>query len=99
MSEQGQEAHLKQSATPGRFQPAVPACATLAVRAKSARSHGPDGALARALGRDLKGRLSPLAYIAGIGLSFVAPWAGLTLYVLVALIWLVPDRRIEKTVG
>ncbi|MFN9848962.1 MAG: hypothetical protein ACK56C_11365 [Alphaproteobacteria bacterium] len=63
------------------------------------RSQGPDGALARALGRDLKGRLSPLAYIAGIGLSFVAPWAGLTLYILVALIWLVPDRRIEKTVG
>lgn len=77
----------------------APALAYYILQIVIRRHQGPDGALARALGRDLKGRLSPLAYIAGIALSFVAPWAGLALYVLVALIWLVPDRRIEKTLG
>ncbi len=58
--------------------------------------HGSDSVLAQALGRDIKGRISPLLYLAGIGLSFVLPWLANALYVLVALIWLVPDRRIES---
>jgi uncharacterized membrane protein len=59
-------------------------------------SEGPDSALARAVGRrDWKGRLSPVAYVLAIGLAFVAPWAAQLLYVAVALVWLVPDRRIE----
>jgi uncharacterized membrane protein len=62
--------------------------------------HTPGGnpVLAAALGRDLKGKLSPLVYAAAIGLSFVHQWIACALYVLVALIWLIPDRRIERTV-
>jgi uncharacterized membrane protein len=51
--------------------------------------------LAAAVGRDLKGKLSLLLYAAAIGLAFVNPWLSDALYVAVALIWLVPDRRIE----
>src|SRR5690242_16276309 len=61
------------------------------------RRQGPDSILERAVGRDLKGKLSPLFYILAIAGSFVRPWIGGALYVLVALIWLVPDRRIERT--
>ena len=56
---------------------------------------GPDSKLAVALGRDLKGKISPVLYTAGILLAFVNQWIAVGLYVLVALIWLVPDRRIE----
>jgi uncharacterized membrane protein len=49
--------------------------------------------IGRALGRDLKGRLSPLAYVVAMGLAFVAPWVSSALYVGVAAVWLVPDRR------
>jgi uncharacterized membrane protein len=52
--------------------------------------------LKQALGRDLKGRLSPVMYLAGIGLSFVAPWLGLVPYIAAAVMWLIPDRRIER---
>ena len=59
-------------------------------------SEGPESALARAVGRrDWKGRLSPVAYVVAIALAFVAPWAAQLLYVAVAMVWLVPDRRIE----
>lgn len=54
--------------------------------------------LARALGRDLKGKLSPVFYLIGIGLSFVQPYAAEAIYVFVALIWLIPDPRIERAV-
>lgn len=53
--------------------------------------------LATALGRDLKGKLSPLCYLAAIGLAFVAPWLANAVYIGVAILWLVPDRRIEKS--
>ena len=59
---------------------------------------GHDSLLARATGHDFKGRLSPLFYIAGIALAFVQPWLSCALYVLVALVWLVPDRRIESRI-
>ena len=59
---------------------------------------GPESLLARATGADRKGKLSPLAYLAAIGLSFVQPWLACALYVLVALAWLVPDRRIESRI-
>ena len=52
--------------------------------------------LAAALGRDWKGKVSPALYLVGILLSFVHPWIGNAVYFLVALIWLVPDRRIER---
>jgi uncharacterized membrane protein len=57
---------------------------------------GPDSRLARALGRDWKGKLSVVAYALGIVLAFVNQWLSDAIYVSVALMWLVPDRRIEK---
>lgn len=57
--------------------------------------HGNASLLARATGRDWKGKLSPLLYLAAIGLSFVTPWLACVIYAGVALMWLVPDRRIE----
>ena len=59
---------------------------------------GPDSRLRVALGRDLKGKVSPLLYLAAIPLAFVSSWIALALYVFVALMWLVPDRRIESAV-
>jgi uncharacterized membrane protein len=61
--------------------------------------HPKDSALATALGRDLKGKVSVLIYAAAIPLAFVKAWLALGLYVLVAVMWLVPDRRIEKTLA
>jgi uncharacterized membrane protein len=63
------------------------------------RHQGPGSTLAAALGSDIKGKLSPLLYATGIGLSFPLPWAGFALYVVVALMWLVPDRRFEHHLG
>ena len=60
---------------------------------------GPRSTLALALGRDLKGKLCPLAYAAAIPLAFVREWIAWGLYVGVALVWLVPDRRIERTLA
>ncbi len=60
------------------------------------RVQGPTSRLASMLGSDFKGKLSPLLYLAAIGLAFVNPWLSTLLYVLVAAIWLVPDRRIER---
>ena len=59
--------------------------------------NGRDSALGVAFGRDVKGKVSPLVYLAAIPLAFARPWIACALYVLVALIWLVPDPRIEKT--
>ena len=60
------------------------------------RDQGEDSPLAAALGRDLKGKVSPLLYLGGIAFSFPSRWVALALYVVVALMWLIPDRRIEK---
>ena len=60
--------------------------------------HGKDSLLAAALGGDFKGQISLVIYAVAIMLSFVAPWASCALYVLVAIMWLVPDKRIEKTI-
>jgi uncharacterized membrane protein len=62
-------------------------------------SQGTNGRLAKAVGGDLKGKLSPLFYIAGIAAAWLwNPAAGMACFVAVALIWLVPDQRIERTV-
>jgi uncharacterized membrane protein len=60
------------------------------------RVQGANSLLAEAIGRDLKGKLSPFFYCVGIGLSLVQPWLGVVVYVGVALMWLVPDRRVER---
>jgi len=59
-------------------------------------AEGPDSLLATAVGRDWKGNLSPVLYVLAIGAAFVSPWIAGAIYVLVALLWLVPDRRIER---
>jgi uncharacterized membrane protein len=61
------------------------------------RHQRPDSLLARAVGADLKGKLSPVIYILGIIFAFVDRWISVALYVAVALIWLIPDRRVERT--
>jgi uncharacterized membrane protein len=61
--------------------------------------HGRESVLAAAMGRDVKGQISPVIYLAAIGLAFVNPMISCALYVLVAVMWLVPDRRIEKTLA
>ena len=60
------------------------------------RDNGPDSKLARAFGKDLKGQLSIVLYVAGIALSLWRSWLAVTIYVLVAIMWIIPDRRIEK---
>jgi uncharacterized membrane protein len=62
------------------------------------RAEGEQSLLRTAIGRDLKGKSSPLLYCLGIALSFVKPWLGLAVYVAVALMWLVPDRRVERRI-
>ena len=57
---------------------------------------GPSSRLALAVGRDVKGKISPLAYAAAVPLAFASPWLSQALYVAVALMWIVPDPRIEK---
>ncbi len=76
----------------------MPAIAWSVLQTVIIRQQGDDSALARALGRDLKGKISPWLYGAGILASFVATWLADALYVVVALIWLVPDRRMEALV-
>jgi uncharacterized membrane protein len=60
---------------------------------------GRDSLLKLALGRDWKGKVSMLLYLLGLLLAFVKPWIATAVYVLVALMWLVPDRRIERALA
>ncbi|MBS1155812.1 MAG: hypothetical protein H6R07_1736 [Proteobacteria bacterium] len=62
-------------------------------------SQGPDSLLKKAIGSDWKGKLSPVIYATAIALAFWSQWAAQSLYVIAALIWLVPDRRIEHALG
>jgi uncharacterized membrane protein len=60
------------------------------------RVQGPSSRLAAAMGRDLKGKASLVLYLAGIALTFLDPRLGLALYVVVAILWVLPDRRVER---
>jgi hypothetical protein len=60
---------------------------------------GADSLLAKAVGNDWKGKSSPAIYLAAIPLAFVSPWIANGLYVLVAVLWFVPDRRIERVLA
>ena len=60
------------------------------------RRHDQDSVLARAVGRDRKGKISMVLYIAGIGLAYVHPWLGVAAYLIVACIWFIPDTRIAS---
>jgi uncharacterized membrane protein len=59
-------------------------------------SQGPNSLLKQAVGKDWKGKLSPFIYVVAMAAAFWTSWLSQALYVLVALIWLIPDRRIEK---
>jgi uncharacterized membrane protein len=59
------------------------------------RAQGEHSLLARAVGNDIKGKMSPIIYSLAIGSNFISQWISGALYVLVALIWLIPDKRIE----
>jgi len=77
----------------------MPAMAYYLLQTAIMHRQGAHSVLAKALGSDIKGKISPILYIAGIVLAFVSPWTSIALYVLVAVIWLVPDRRIEDIIG
>ncbi|MGH8033733.1 MAG: TMEM175 family protein [Lysobacterales bacterium] len=62
-------------------------------------SQGEGSRLKRAVGGDWKGKLSPVLYLVAIFLVFLSPWIAIAIYVLVALMWLIPDRRIERALG
>ena len=76
----------------------MPALAWRGLQFAIIRRQGPESALAQAIGRDRKGKLSPLLYALGILFAFVDSRIAGALYLLVALLWLVPDRRIERVV-
>jgi uncharacterized membrane protein len=63
------------------------------------KAQGTDSLLRRAVGVDWKGKASALAYVAAVAAAYARPWLAQTIYVMVALLWLVPDRRIEKTLA
>jgi uncharacterized membrane protein len=90
------------AAGPAALYGAVLLCAAIAyfILARSLLSiHSQDSVLAMALGADFKGKISMVIYLVAIPLAFVRSWLACSLYVLVAVMWLVPDRRIEKIVA
>jgi uncharacterized membrane protein len=74
----------------------MPAIAYYLLQKALMRKQGPDSVLAKALGTNIKGKVSLMLYVAGIVLAFVSPWLSIAIYALVAIMWLVPDRRIEN---
>jgi uncharacterized membrane protein len=76
----------------------MPALAWYGLQLAIIRRQGSESALARAIGRDLKGKLSPVLYVAGILCAFLDPRIANAIYVLVALMWFIPDRRIERAI-
>jgi len=77
----------------------MPAIAYYILQRTIIAQQGPGSILAKAIGRDLKGKASPLLFLIAIPLAFVSPWISGAIYVLVALIWLVPDQKIERLMG
>ena len=73
------------------------ACAYWILSRSLISHHGEDSMLARAVGSDTKGRISIVLYAVAIPVAFVWNWVAVALYVVVALIWVLPDRRIEKS--
>jgi uncharacterized membrane protein len=75
------------------------ALAYYALQTAIIRTQGRTSVLGLALGRDFKGKVSPLLYALGIGLAYVNRWLSIAIYVIVALMWLIPDRRVERTLA
>lgn len=77
----------------------MPAIAYFVLQQLIIAAQGPNSLLKRAIGGDWKGKAPPILYAIGIATAFWSRWVSLSIYVLVALLWLVPDRRIEKVVS
>jgi uncharacterized membrane protein len=77
----------------------MPAIAYYILEKAIVHQQGKHSVLASALGSDVKGKISPLLYAAAVALAFVDAWLSIAIYALVAVMWLVPDRRIEKVLG
>ncbi len=75
------------------------ACAYFILQRTIVAVHGNDSALARALGNDIKGKISPALFILAIIFSFFAPVLSYLLYAAVPLLWIIPDRRLEKVLA
>jgi uncharacterized membrane protein len=75
----------------------MPAIAYYLLQKAIMQKQGPNSVLANALGSDIKGKISPILYVMGIVLAFVGPWLSVAMYILVAVMWLIPDRRIENS--
>jgi len=74
-------------------------CAYYLLARSLSAHHGPESELAKALGRNFKGKASLAVYAAAIPLAYAVPWISIALYVAVAAWWLVPDRRFEKALA
>jgi uncharacterized membrane protein len=74
------------------------ACAYSVLTMVLVANHGKESLIARALGRDFKGKISLVIYVVAIGLAFVQPWIACGLYALVAAMWVTPDKRFERLV-
>ena len=77
----------------------MPAIAYYLLQMAIIHRQGKDSVLRRAIGPDLKGRISPLIYLSAIAIAFASPAASLAIDALVAFMWLIPDRRIENAIG
>jgi len=77
----------------------MPAVAYYLLQKAIMRKEGKHSVLASALGNDLKGKASLVLYAAAVVLAFVSPWISIAIYVLVAVVWLIPDRRIERALA
>jgi len=77
----------------------MPALAYYLLQLTIIRTEGRNSTLARAIGTDIKGKVSPVLYAVAIALAFVNPWISMLIFAAVALMWFIPDRRIEKVVG
>ncbi len=77
----------------------MPAVAYYLLQKAIMRKQDVHSVLATALGADFKGEISPVLYTAAIALAFVASWVSILIYTLVAVMWLIPDRRIENVLG
>jgi uncharacterized membrane protein len=74
----------------------MPALAYYLLQKAIMRGEGARSVLANALGSDIKGKISPALYLAAIAFAFVNPWISIAIYAVVAVMWLIPDRRIER---
>jgi uncharacterized membrane protein len=77
----------------------MPGCAYYLLVRAMLRIEGPASTLARAVGRDLKGKGSLVLYAAGVAIALVEPRGAIALYVAIALVWFIPDRRIERALA